>query len=235
MIDHDAIDELLAGYVLGSLTGDDATEADRLLTGHVPGCSDCLATLDAFQGLTGDLATSVTPAAVPDTLLPRLHRSLDGRRTRRMPTWSPARLVAAAAAAIVLVGVAGLAITQAGGDSGTQLLTQADLAKVTEIANRSDAQVTDLGYADEVTAPGLEEIYLQGSGVPMPAQGTTYRLWVVSTAGSATYVGDFLPVAGLVVLEISIDPTAVDHLLVTLEPAGSDPSQPGDPAWASAA
>jgi hypothetical protein len=36
-------------------------------------------------------------------------------------------------------------------------------------------------------------------------------------------------------LEISIDPTAVDHLLVTLEPAGSDPSQPGDPAWASAA
>jgi len=235
MIDHDAIDELLAGYVLGSLTGDDATEADRLLTGHVPGCSDCLATLDAFQGLTGDLATSVTPAAVPDTLLPQLHRSLDGRRTRRMATWSPARLVAAAAAAIVLVGVAGLAITQVGGDSGTQLLTQADLAKVTEIANRSDAQVTDLGPADEVTAPGLEEIYLQGFGVPMPAEGTTYRLWVVSAAGSATYVGDFLPVAGLVVLEISIDPTAVAHVLVTLEPAGSDPSQPGDPAWASAA
>ena len=34
--DHDAIDELLAGYVLQALSGPDAADADRLLAEHVP-------------------------------------------------------------------------------------------------------------------------------------------------------------------------------------------------------
>ncbi|MBW8742248.1 MAG: hypothetical protein JF623_06400 [Acidobacteria bacterium] len=54
MIDHDAADELLAGYVLGSLSGPDAEEADRLLTEHVPDCLTCRTTLDAFRGSRGD-------------------------------------------------------------------------------------------------------------------------------------------------------------------------------------
>lgn len=234
MMDHEAIDELLAGYVLRSLTGEDAEAADRLLTDHVPDCTDCLATLDAFQGLTGDIALVAAPVSVPDTMLPRLHRSLDGRRSRRMPTWHPGRLVAAAAA-VALIGVAGLAITQVGGDAGTQLLTQADLQVVNEVASRSDAQVRDYGAAEEVTAPGLEEIYLRGSGVPSPPDGWTYRLWAISPSGAATYVGDFVPVAGAILLGIAIDPTAVESLLITSEPAGSEPAEPGQPApWAAA-
>jgi len=235
MIDHDAIDELLAGYVLQSLTGEDATAADRLLIDHVPECTDCLATLDAFQGLTGDIALVAEPATVPDTLVPRLHRSLDGRRSRRMPAWHPGRLVAAAAAAVALIGVAGLAITQVDGGTGSQLLTQADLQQVTDVANRNDATVTPLGAAEEVTAPGLEEIYLRGTGVPTPPAGSTYRLWAISPAGAATYVGDFVPDAGAILFEISIDPTAVDHLLITVAPAGSDPGEPEQPVpWAAA-
>jgi hypothetical protein len=236
MIDHDAIDELLAGYVLRSLTGEDAEAADRLLTDHVPACSDCLATLDAFQGLTGDLALVAAPVAVPETVLPRLHRSLDGRRSRRMPTWHPGRLVAAAAAAVALVGVTGLAITQVGGgDAGSQRLTQADLQVVNDVANRPDSSVVDLGSAEEVTAPGLEEIYLRGTGVPSPPIGSTYRLWAISSAGAASYVGDFVPSAGQILLEISIDPNAVDHLLITLAQAGSDPGEPGQSVpWAAA-
>jgi anti-sigma-K factor RskA len=235
MIDHEAIDELIAGYVLQSLTGEDAEAADRLLTDHVPACTDCRATLDAFQGLTGDLALAAAPAPVPDTVLPKLHRSLDGRRSRRMPTWHPGRLVAAAAAAVALIGVAGLAVTQVGGGTGTQLLTQADLQHVNEVANRSDAEVVDYGAAEEVTAPGLEEIYLRGSGVPSPPAGWTYRLWVISPSGTATYMGDFAPVAGALLLGIAIDPNAVESLLITVEPAGSDPGEPGEPApWATA-
>lgn len=234
MMDHEAIDELLAGYVLRSLTGEDAEAADRLLTDHVPDCTDCLATLDAFQGLTGDIALVAAPVSVPDTMLPRLHRSLDGRRSRRMPTWHPGRLVAAAAA-VALIGVAGLTITQVGGDAGTQLLTQADLQVVNEVASRSDAEVRDYGAAEEVTAPGLEEIYLRGSGVPSPPDGWTYRLWAISPSGAATYVGDFVPVAGAILLGIAIDPNAVESLLITSEPAGSEPAEPGQPApWAAA-
>jgi hypothetical protein len=152
-----------------------------------------------------------------------------------MPTWHPGRLVAAAAAAVALIGVAGLAITQVGGDAGSQRLTQADLQVVNDVASRSDAVKTHLGAAEEVTAPGLEEIYLRGSGVPSPPDGWTYRLWAISPTGAATYIGDFVPVAGAILLRIAIDPNAVDSLLITSEPAGSDPGEPGQPApWAAA-
>ena len=49
-LDHDRIDELLAGYVLRSLSGEDAAEADVLLFEHVPACSQCRATLNDFNG-----------------------------------------------------------------------------------------------------------------------------------------------------------------------------------------
>ena len=52
--DHTAIEELLAGYVLRSLTGEDASEADRLLSDHVPICSLCRQTLAGFLGIAND-------------------------------------------------------------------------------------------------------------------------------------------------------------------------------------
>src|SRR5262245_2566684 len=104
--DHAAIDELLAGYVLGALSGPDAAEMDRLFVEHIPGCDTCRATLRTFQELTGDLAISVDEVTPPDMLLPRLQRDLGPRRTRRMPSWSGGRIAATVAAVVVAVGVA---------------------------------------------------------------------------------------------------------------------------------
>lgn len=234
MIDHEAVDELLAGYVLGSLSGPDAEEADRLLTEHVPECAACRATLDAFQGVTGELGLVAGPLAPPDTLLPRMERELEdrGRRTRARG-WSPARMVAGAAAAVVLVGAAGLALTQ-GGTGPSQPLTQADLAQVRTMAENPDTQVDDIGGGTaEIVPPGREELYLMGTAVADPRPGFTYRLWAVKGA-VATFVGDFQPSNGVVVLKVSVDPETVDRLLVTEEPIGSVPSQPGQPAWDAA-
>ena len=64
-IDHEPIEELLAGYVLQGLSGEDAAEADRLLGEHVPDCEQCRDTLDAFHAVTGDLATAVAPMTPP--------------------------------------------------------------------------------------------------------------------------------------------------------------------------
>jgi len=232
VIDHEATEALLAGYVLGSLSGGDAVEVDRLLTEHVPECGDCRATLDAFQGLTGELGMVARPLTPPETLLPRLQRSLDGSRRRGLPAWSPTRLVAAAAAAVLAVGVVGLAVTRSGGGA-EQLLSQADLVQVRTIASRADATVTPVGPASEVVAPGLEELYLMGTDVPAAEVGFTYRLWAVNSEG-ATWIGDFVPVSGTVVLRIEVDPSTVDRLLVTLEPSGSEPGEPGEAAWAAA-
>ncbi len=235
MIDHDATDELLAGYVLGSLSGEDAAEVDRLLAEHVPECAACRSTLDAFQGLTGEIGMAAAPSAPPETLLPRVHRSLDGGRRRGLPAWSPTRLVAAAAAAVVVVGAAGLVISERAGSAPEQRLSQADLATVRELKSKPDTQTNDIdGRATEVVAPGVEELYIIGSGIETPPAGLTYRLWTVNEQGE-TWVGDFVPVDGRIVLRVAVDPSTVDDLLVTLEPADSEPSQPGEPAWDAAA
>ena len=227
-IDHDRIDELLAGYVLRSLSGPDAAEADHLLTEHVPGCARCRETLAAFQAVAADLALDASPIEPPETLLPQLHRELEPRGARR-GRWSPARIVAVAASLVLVVGLGGLAITQLGG-SGTTM-APADLERAMKIATTPGAKQTDLGHATEITAPGVEQFVIFGTDVPAPPPGMTYRLWALSASG-AKWVGDFAPQDGRVILLISIDPTTFDRLWVTTEPAGSEPSTPGNPAWA---
>ena len=230
MIDHDEADELLAGYVLGSLTGADADAADRLLDEHVPDCITCRGTLDAFRGVTGELGLVADPLAPPEPLFPRLERELAGGRRRRIPQWGPARMVAGAAAAVLLIGVVGLSLMHDGGSGPSELLTKADLATVTDLARSPGSHVTPVGQApagapSEVEPPAHDELYVMWTGVPTPGTGFTYRLWAVR-GDAVTYLGDFLPDNGVVALRIAVDPTTVDHLLITSEPLGSPPSQP---------
>jgi anti-sigma-K factor RskA len=234
---HDEMHELLAGYVLRSLSGEDAAEADRILIEHVPGCEACRATLDAFQAVAGELALDAHPLAPPDTLRVRLGRELEPR-TRLGGRWSSGRIVAVAASVVLVVGVGGLALTQRGGGglvSGDGL-ARADIQDVTNAVVSPDATQHDLGqhHATEISSPDTEKIYVYGANVPFPPPGTVYRLWAL-TAGQPIYIGDFLPNDdGTVILEISsLDPSSIEQLTVTVEPAGSIPSTPGDPAWAS--
>jgi hypothetical protein len=179
---------------------------------------------------------SPVPADPPETLLPRLHRSLDGGRQRGLPAWNPRGLVAAAAAAIVVIGVAGLVVTQRDRGSQPQLLSQADLADVQRVKGDPSTNTTPISpYADELYSPQLEVIYVFGREVPPPPSGSIYRLWSVDTQGDETWVGDFVPLDGRVALRVAVDPATVDHLLVTIEPADSQPSHPGDTTWAAAA
>ena len=227
MIDHDAAEELLAGYVLGVLTGADAEAADRLLDEHVPDCITCRSTLDAFRGVTGELGLVADPLAPPETLLPRIERELTGGRRRRLPQWRPARMVAGAAAAVVLIGAVGLALTNDGGNGPSALLTKADLATVTDLAQAPGSQTTKVpgGEASEVEPPAHDELYVMWTGVPAPGAGLTYRLWAIR-GDAITYLGDFLPDNGVVALRVAVDPATVDHLLITTEALGSPPSQP---------
>lgn len=227
MIDHDAADELLAGYVLGSLTGADAEAADHLLDEHVPDCITCRGTLDAFRGVTGELGLVADPLAPPEPLLPRIERELAGGRRRRSPRWGPARMVVGAAAAVVLIGAVGLALTNDGGSGPSALLTKADLATVTTLASSPGTEKTKVGEATEVEPPTHDELYIMWTGVPAPVAGFTYRLWAIR-GDSFTYLGDFLPDNGVVALRIAVDPATVDHLSITTEPLGSPPSQPAE-------
>jgi predicted anti-sigma-YlaC factor YlaD len=134
--EHEQIQEVLAGYVLRSLTGDDAAAADRLLDEHVPGCVDCRRTLDAFDALTGDLALAAEPVDPPELLLARIHRDMEpgqGGARRFGAGW-----IAAAAAAVVAVVALGGVLFAGGGTSAT--LAAADLQQALDFADRPDAQ-----------------------------------------------------------------------------------------------
>jgi predicted anti-sigma-YlaC factor YlaD len=228
VIDHDAADELLAGYVLGSLTGPDAEEADRLLTEHVPDCLTCRATLDAFRGVTGELGLVADPLDPPDTLLPRMERELTGGRRQRVRQWGPARMVAGAAAAVVLMGIVGLSLLNDGGAEPSQLLTKADLAQVNQIKTQAGAEsapvTSTVADAEEVEPPDHNELYVMGTFDAL-GPGYIYRLYAWS-GGSKTYLGSLPPATGVVAFRVAIDPATVDYLEVTREPLASPPSQP---------
>jgi hypothetical protein len=231
VIDHDAADELLAGYVLGSLTGEDAEEADRLLTEHVPDCLTCRATLDAFQGVTGELGLMPDPVVPPDTLLPRLERELTGGQRRRVQGWGPARIVAGAAAAVVLMGVVGLSLLNDGGGP-SEVLTKADLAQVNQLKAQPGAQSapidSSVADAEEVEPPDGRELYVIGT-FEAAGPGFTYRLYAVAD-GSMTYLGDLDPPTGVVAFHVAVDPSTVDSLLLRIEPMASPPVESLSPS-----
>jgi Anti-sigma-K factor rskA len=225
--DHEQIDELLAGYVLRSLSGEDAAQADRLLSEHVPTCARCRATLADFQALMADLALEAAPLAPPDALLPRLHRELGAPASRRRPM----RAFAVAASVVLVAGLAGLAVTQRmqanHGAQRAELLSDA-----MAVATRSDAKTEPVGPATEISAPGLAEFYLYGNDVPAPRPGDVYRVWLVSGT-TPTFVGEFLPDDGFVASGVPFDPSRYDGLWITEAVSGSatTPPAPGDAVW----
>ena len=228
--DHERIDELLAGYVLRSLAGDDAAQADRLLSDHVPDCPRCRETLASFQALTADLALDAAPIAPPDTLLPRLRRELDPVDRRRRPI----QLFAVAASVVAVVGMGGLAVTQ-GMRASHSRARMADISAALDTASKPGASVVPIGPTREISAPGSGEVYLYGTSVPEPPAGHVYRVWLLDLGGRATYLGALPIENGVAFARLTFDPSQVSKILITVEPEDSAPGQPGPSRWSSAA
>lgn len=226
--DHDAIEELLAGYVLRSLSGADAAEADRLLSEHVPGCATCRDTLDDFQRLSADLGVTTAPMTPPETLLPRMHRELEPHAPRRRPM----QLFAVAAGVAVVVGLAGLTVSQNIRANNADVRADS-LANAAQLATRPDARMVEVGPVREISAPGEEHLYVMGEGVPAPPAGSVYRVWLV-TDGVPTYAGDFVPEGGEVFLDVAFDPSLHDDLWISVEPSDASTDAPTSADWWSA-
>jgi len=227
--DHVRIQELMAGYVLDGLSGEDAVEADRLLSEHVPTCPLCRDQLAGFQAVAGDLALAVSPAQPPDLLLPRIRRGVAEtvRRRRR------ASLVAVAAGVAAIVGLAGLSVQLGGRVSRTEQQRGRLLAAM-EVLQQPGANPVSLESQGQTAAglvedsgPGLQLMYVIGRDVPMPSAGRVYQLWL-GTNGTFVHVEDgrFVPEDGLVLLELTVDTARYDEILVTEERMGDAPASP---------
>lgn len=232
---HESIEELLAGYVLRSLSGEDATGADRLLFDHVPHCLACRDSLAVFQAVAADLSLVAAPIAPPETLLPRLHRELGAPgRLRR-----PIAIFAIAASVAAVVGLAGLTITE-GARARNSESRMNDIAQAFDFARQPAATMAQVDSstpnAEPITAitePGARECYLVGRDIPVPPDGAVYRVWLVSGT-SAAFATDFRPALGLTVVHIKCDPSRLDGIVISVEPAGSIPDTPGAAAWKTA-
>jgi anti-sigma-K factor RskA len=227
--DHERIEELLAGYVLRSLTGTDADEADRLLSDHLPGCATCRTSLEDLQATAADLGLAADPIEPPETLLPRLHRELEPQAPRRRPM----QIFAVAAGVVAVVGLAGLTVSQSIRANNASVRADS-LANAVQLAQRDDARMVEVGPVQEITAPGVEVLYVTGHDVPTPPAGEEYRVWLVDD-GEPRYVGEFLPDDdGHVILEIAYDPATDDDLWISLEPADAPTDAPTNDGWWSA-
>jgi hypothetical protein len=235
--EHERVDELMAGYALRSLSGIDATEADRLLSQHVPGCARCRETLLAFSDAVADLALAADPIAPPETLLPRLHRELEPRAAR--PVTGRWVAVASGVAAVLIVG--GIAVSQGlrAGDlrARNELFEQA-LAFAqrpgADSATLVGADVSDPAPVSEITAPDVDHFFLVGTDVPPAPAGQAYGIWL-SDGVDAVFAGTFVPLSGVTVVKVPFDRSRFDRVLITLESEGAVPSEPGDALWEAAA
>jgi hypothetical protein len=228
---------LIAGYALRSLSGEDATEADRLLSQHVPGCERCRATLLAFTDTVADLAFAADPIAPPETLLPRLHRELEPRGRR--PAAGRWAGVAAGVAVVLVTG--GLAVSQVLRASDLQD-RNALFAQALRYSQRPDADSARLVGADaanpapvsQVAAPDVDHFFLVGSDVPPAPAGLVYGIWL-SDGVDAVFAGTLVPGLDVTVVRVPFDRSGFDRVLITLEIEGTVPSEPGDAVWEAAA
>lgn len=227
--DHDRIQELLAGYVLLGLSGEDAVEADRLLSEHVPSCPLCRDQVAGFQDVAGDLALAVSPAPPPDLLLPRIRRGVAETPIRRR---NRASLVAVAAGVAAIVGLAGLSVQLGGRVSRTEQQRGRLLAAMEALQQPGASPVslesqgqTAAGLV-EVSGPGLQLMYVIGRDVPMPSPGRVYQLWLGTSGTFVRVENGFVPEDGLVLLELTVDPGRYDEILITEERMGDAPASP---------
>jgi hypothetical protein len=234
--EHDRVEELLAGYALRSLSGEDAREADRLLSEHVPVCGRCRATLLAFSDTVADLALAADPMPPPETLLPRIHRELEPRTARR-PTGRWVGVAAGMAVVVISTGLAASQLMRAGDlEDRNDLLRQAF-----ELSQRPDADTAKLDASEPtalsaVSAPDVDHFFLVGSDLPATPAGFVYGVWLSDESGvEAVYAGSFLPVSGTTVVRIPFDRFRFDRVSITLEREGTVPEAPGDVIWEEAA
>lgn len=231
--DHERIEELLAGYALMALSGEDAAETDRLLAEHVPSCLTCRQTLADFQGVAGDLALATDPVPPPDLVAARIRRGIEDvpvtrRRGRR------GSLVALAAGVAALVTMGGLSFVMVGRANraedqrslALELLSLMQSPGVDPVrVDAQDGTPSAPGFVG-LPAADVRRFYLAADGCPAPRPGYAYELWL-GADGSFTPYGQFAPNdEGVVLIRLTLDVARYDEIWITEEIAGAKPTTP---------
>ncbi|HZD16922.1 MAG TPA: anti-sigma factor [Actinomycetota bacterium] len=239
--DHERFEELLAGHALHALAGQDLIDAHRLLAEHVPSCASCRRTLAEMQALTGELALAAEAATPSRLLLPRIRRRIEELpRDRRISRRAALVSAAAGIAALAAMGALSLSLGNRASVAETQRGTAMEMLSVmrspgaTPVGLHPQSGTPDQTGFVEVSAPEIRRLYLASDACPEPAPGHAYQLWLGSGGSFVPIGGMFRPRNGMVLLELVVDVSRHDEILITEELAGTRPSHPrteGGRSW----
>lgn len=214
------IHDLTAGYALDALDEDER----RAYEEHLPGCDRCREALSSFRDVTSALALGAAGPEPPSGLRERIVAQTRAEPQnvvplRRRPTPGRVLAVAAAAAALVAVGLGAWAVSLHGrlGDANDRLAAQQRTLSVVSDPRARDVSLAK-GTGKLVVAPDGRAVVVLDSLARAPA-GKTYEVWVVHGTTPAR-AGLFRGGGGRVVVAVG-RPVGKDAVVaVTLERAG---------------
>ncbi|MER5740023.1 anti-sigma factor [Streptomyces sp. NPDC002262] len=232
---------LAAAYALDAL--DPAERAD--FAAHLPHCEECRGDVAEFEATAARLAGAAAQDP-PPALKERTMAAVDG--VRQLPPPVPAtgaarrapRVLARKAVPLALAASVAAAVSFAGLAAWQYQESQDAQRQVQQAERQLDAVSTVLAAPDARTVHGratngalttvvssdrLNQGVFTATGLPTPAEGTTYQLWLDhdGTMRPAGFIGSdgTVPLAG--------DIAGAGAVGLTLEPAGGSPQPTTDP------
>jgi anti-sigma-K factor RskA len=237
-VDSKHVEDLIAGYVLSTLTPDERRDVEA----HLHGCSRCEQLAREFRSVAGLLPLAAEPATPPQglkaKLLARARADLQEvgearpsvRVRARSLGWLRTPAFAGAAAGVALAAAIGLAVwnvqLQSTVDDRDQEIARLQEGERLALVHGTDAAPGATGQV--VYLPQQDLALLRVKGLPPAPADRTYQIWLIKDGVPAS--AGFLQVSPTTqegVSPISGDPRQAQVIAVTVEPPGGVPQPTG--------
>lgn len=235
ILDHEA--HTLAGpYVLDAVDDLERARFER----HLDSCRDCreeVFDLTAAAIELSLLTVQEPPPALRDRVmaeitavrpLPPLTATPMRPRRRRRARWLPA-----VAAAALIAGAGGAAVSQPWERPSSPVVAVADQVRQAPDAQRVSVELSDGARATVIRSASVGRAILVTRDLPAPPSQRVYQLWLKNRAGTFVSAGLIPPTTGPVTQErtVLLDGDARDAQAagITVEPAGGSVAPTSDP------
>jgi len=244
-MNHDHIEELLALEALGDLSPADASLLADEQTAHGPTCADCARLESEMAETTAALAMTLDPIPLPAGMADAILSRPDARpavatapgpvvsladhetRTEKKRGGVTRRILAIAAAVILVAGVLGGGALYLGGSQQRQLN-----AFKAEPGTEVYPFTTEFAGTLEVASnPDDGRFFVVGEGIQPMNEGQEYQLWMITGKDKPVPGPTFTPSDGEVLESYDISTSGADVMAVTIEPAGGSPQPTTDPIF----
>lgn len=200
---------------------------------HLSECSDCreeVANLREASALLADTVATAPPPGLRGRVLADIEtvRPLPPVVTEPEPGHSSRRrfrLLVAAAAAVAAVG-AGAAIVQPWDDSSQGQLSAADRVLQADDAERYTESVPGGATATVVRSKSLDRAVLVTEDMPAAPDGHAYALWFQQD--DVMVLAGIMPAGEDNEVVLTGDAATADGVGISIEQAGTEPSEPSD-------